>query len=189
MTTAVSPQSRRRTSRVTAQESRRLLRRRVARAENRPLCRHASTQAPAQSLGKVAESGADDIDAAVAAAKIRVQGMAASAATRARQDSAANRRNPASERQRTRDDRCRRLRQSGQGDGQRRHDRRRADRVLRRLRHGDERRLDPDGSGRRQFLSARAAEASSGALSHSITRSCSVRANLPLLSPPAIPWS
>ena len=81
--------------------------------------------------------------------------MAARAAARARQDPAADRGNPAAERQRARHDRRRRLRQSGARDGERRHDRGGADGVLRRLRHRNEGHVDPDGAGRGQLLGAR----------------------------------
>ena len=48
-----------------------------------------------ESLGKVADAGVADVDAAVAAAKSRLQGLAQRAATRARQDAAADSRSPA----------------------------------------------------------------------------------------------
>ena len=83
--------------------------------------------------------------------------MAQRAAARARQDAAPHRRGAAQACARAGDDRCRRLRQSGTRDGERRDDRRRADRVLRRPRHRDEGQLDPDGAERGQFLGARAA--------------------------------
>ena len=113
--------------------------------------------ATGESLGKVADCGTDDIDAAVKAAKARLQGMEARAAARARQDAQGGRPRAARECRRARDDRLRRLRQSDRRDDHGRHHRGGADRVLRRPRHRDEGRVDPDGAGPAELLGARAA--------------------------------
>ena len=156
MTTAVSPQAASAQAVVSAEKSRRLLRRRVARAEGGPLCRHDQSR-----HGTVARQGrrfrGRRHRCGGRRGKDGVRRMAARAAARARENPATDRGNPAPERQRARDDRCRRLRQSGQGNGQRRDDRRRADGILRRLCHRDEGRFDSDGSGRGQLLRPRTA--------------------------------
>ena len=110
-----------------------------------------------ESLGKVADAGAADVDAAVAAAKTAFKEwrnvLPLERAKMLRRIAEVLRKHA----RRAGDDRCRRLRQSGSRDGERRDDRRRADRVLRRARHRDEGQLDPDGPERGQFLGARAA--------------------------------
>ena len=153
--------------------------------------RYADTINPGtgQSLGKVADCGADDVDAAVAAAKTAFKEWRhvppLERAKMLRRIAEVLR----AKRQRTRHDRRRRLRQSGQGDGAAMPCRGGADRVFRRLRHRNEGRVDPDGTGRREFLGPRAAWASSGASSRSITRSCSAPESPQRPSPPAIPSS
>ena len=103
----------------------------------------------------------------------RVQGMAPRAAARARQDAARHRRRAAQERRRAGDARRRRLRQSLCRDGARRQRGRGAARLLRRPRHRDEGRLDPDGAGRGQLLGARAARR--GRAHHPVQPSVHVR--------------
>ena len=98
--------------------------------------------------------------------------MAQHAAARTRAAAQAHRQRAARARRGTGDDRRRRLRQSVSRDGQGRDGRRRADRLLRRPRHRDERLVDPDGPGRGQFLGARAARR--GRAHHSIQSSVHV---------------
>ena len=86
-----------------------------------------------------------------------ISGLARYAAARARADAQAHRQCAARACRGTGADRRRRLRQSVRRNGQRRHDRGGADRVLRRPRHRDERLVDPDGARRGEFLGARAA--------------------------------
>ncbi len=89
--------------------------------------------------------------------KGRVSGLARYAAARTRAALEAHRQRAARARRGTGDDRRRRLRQSLRRDGARRDGRRGANRILRRPRHRNERLVDPDGTGRGQFLGARAA--------------------------------
>ena len=110
-----------------------------------------------ESLGAVADCGAADVDAAVTAAKAALPRLARYAAARTRAAFEAHRQRAARARRGIGDDRRRRLRQSLRRDGARCDGRRRPDRILRRPRHRDERLLDPDGTGRGQFLGARAA--------------------------------
>ena len=86
-----------------------------------------------------------------------LRGMAPGAAARTRPAAEARRRHPARPCGRAGAARRGGLRQSGARDGRRRDDRGGADGVLRRLRHRDEGRVDPDGAGRGEFLRARAA--------------------------------
>ena len=164
-----------------------LLRRRVARAEVRPRGGHDQSRHRriARQGGRRGRGGRG---CGGRRREGRLQGMAQRAAARARQDAAPHRRGAARARAGARHDRCRRLRQSGARDGERRDDRRRADRVLRRPRHRDEGRLDPDGPGRGEFLGARAARRRRRASSRSITRSCSAPASPRRRSRPATPW-
>ena len=75
-------------------------------------------------------------------------------------------------RRRTGDDRRRRLRQSGPRNGHGRDHRGGANRFLRRPGDGSERRLDPDGTGRRQFHGAPTARR--GRAHHSVQSSVHV---------------
>ena len=109
------------------------------------------------SLGTVADADAADIDAAVAAAKAAYATWRNVPPLERAKLLRAHRRGPARQCRGAGDDRRRRLRQSLYRDGERRERRRRADRVLRRPRHRDEGRLDPDGTRRGELLGARAA--------------------------------
>ena len=117
-----------------------------------------------------------------------VRGMAQHAAAGARAAAQAHRQCAARARRGTGDDRRRRLRQPLSRDGQGRDGRRRADRVLRRPRHRDERLIDPDGPGRGQFLRARAARR--GRAHHSVQSSVHVLRGKGRRrrSRPATPW-
>src|SRR5262245_35823169 len=108
-----------------------------------------------ETLGKVVEGAAADVEAAVAAAKAAFREWRRVPTGRAGRDAARHRRRAAQERRRAGDDRCRRLRESLWRDGARRQCGCGAARLLRRPRYRDEGRLDSDGSGRGEFLRAR----------------------------------
>ena len=132
-----------------------LLRGQMAEAESGSLHRH---HQPGH--GRVAGPGGRRFGGGRRSRHRRRQGgvprMAARAAARTGEDAARDRRRPAQERRRARHDRRRRLRQPLCRDGARRAGGRGAARFLRRPCHRDERRLDPDGTGRGEFLRARA---------------------------------
>ena len=131
-----------------ADPPRALLRRQMAEAGDRALCRRDRAR-----LRRVARQGRRRHRRRCRSRdrrrQGRIQGMAPGAAAGARQDAARHRRRAAQERRRAGHARRRRLRQSLCRDGARRQCRRGAARLLRRPRHRDEGRLDPDGAGRR----------------------------------------
>ena len=141
-----------------------------------------------ESLGPVADCGAADIDAAVEAAKTAFDGWRNTPPLERARLLEAHRQCAARARRGTGDDRRCRLRQSGPRKWSGCDHRRGANRILRRSRHRDERRLDPDGTGRGEFLRARAARR--GRPHHSVQPSVHVlrRQIRRAARRPATPW-